>query len=105
MYGRVSSRSGAKPRRSLGELLGEGAEGARRAEQSRVQEVEERPEIDEPVLDGRARQRDPASRAERLDGAGLLGAGVLDGLRLVENDQRPLGLGQPRRGGESARTW
>ena len=72
------------------------AELLRGAEQPRSQEVEERPEIPEAVLHRRAREGEARAPAERLDRARLLGAGVLDGLRLVEHDEAPLALEQPR---------
>ena len=43
-----------------------------------------------------------ALRVELLDGARLLGAGILDGLRLVEHRQTPGRLRQPRRAQEPA---
>ncbi len=68
----------------------------RAAQQARLQEVEERPEVAEPVLDGRAGQRHANACSHGLRRARLPGAGVLDGLRLVEDDEPPFALAEPR---------
>ena len=54
-----------------------------------------------PVFDGRSGQRNARARLEALDGLGLLGVRVLDGLRLVQDHEAP---GDPRsaRAGGSA---
>ena len=78
----------------LGEALGVAGELPRRAEQARVDEVEDRPEIAEAVLDRRAGQRDARLRLQRLGRPGLPGARVLDRLRLVEDGQAPVDLGE-----------
>src|SRR5207249_8366140 len=46
--------------RSIGQPLGERRELVRRAQQARVQEVVERPQISQAILDGRAGKRDAA---------------------------------------------
>ena len=70
-----------------GEALREGRELLRGAEQAGVHEVEERPQVGEAVLDGRAGEGDPRPAGELLGRPRLAGAGVLDGLRLVEDDE------------------
>ena len=67
----------------------------RRSQQPRIDEVENGPEIAEPVLDGGAGQRESCMRLQPFDGPRLLGIGVLDGLRLVHDDQMPGGFGDP----------
>ena len=57
----------------------------RGAEQSRVQKVEQAPQLAEMVLDRRAAQREPMLAAQQPRGLGPGGCGVLDGLRLVED--------------------
>ena len=79
-----------------GHLPGGAREGARAPQEPGIQEVEQRPEVAEPVLDRGARQGDPGAAAELLDRARLPGPGVLDRLGLVEDDQRPGGLAEPR---------
>ena len=59
------------------------------AEQARQQEVEERPQVAEMVLDRRAGQGDARARGQLLGRPRLLRARVLDGLRFVEDDQVP----------------
>ena len=80
--------------RPVGQALDEVRELPGRAEQTGIDEVEDRPQVAEPVLDRRAGQGDARAGLERLDGAGLLGRRVLDRLGLVEDDE------PPRRGGE-----
>src|SRR5439155_12839750 len=65
------------------ERLREARERARRSEEPRVQEVEERPEIGEPVLHRRPGEREPAPPAERFHRARLPCYRVLCVLRLV----------------------
>ena len=103
MYGRTSSRSGAvRVVRPLRQALGEARELLAGAEQAGIDEVEDGPEVPEPILDGGAGERDPRLRVELLDRARLLGAGILDGLRLVEHGQAPRDLRQPGRAQERA---
>ena len=90
MYGRTSSRSGAYGLCGCVESrLRERRERLAGAEQAGVDEVEDRPEIAEAVLDRRAGERDARPRVDLLGGARLLGAGVLDRLRLVEDGESP----------------
>ena len=72
-----------------------GAEAARVAEQTGVDEVEERPEVAGAVLDRRAGQGEACPRLQGLDGARLARGGILDGLGLVEHDEAPRHLRQP----------
>ena len=65
-----------------------------RAEQAGVDDVHDRPELVEPVLDRRARHRERAARVEPAQRARPLGGGVLDVLRLVE--QQPVPADQRR---------
>ena len=67
----------------------------RGAEQTGAAEVEQRPEIDERVLDRRAGEEQAVATIQRLDGVGLLGLGVLDRLGLVEHHQAPRLLLEP----------
>jgi hypothetical protein len=66
------------------------AENARGAEEPGVQEVEDRPQVAEPVLHRGSGERESRARSHGFHGARLLGARVLDRLRLVEDRQRPL---------------
>jgi hypothetical protein len=81
--------------RPLGEALHETGERLRRPEQAGIEEVEDRPQIAKIILNRRAGERDAALRVEGLDRAGLLGLGVLDRLRLVDNGETPAGLAEP----------
>ena len=94
-------------RRNRGVLqpLDERAELFGRAQQSGVQEIEERPEIRKPILDGRAGQGDPTAGGQFLHGSGLLRAGVLDRLGFVEDRQPPAMRLHPVRCGRACRTW
>ena len=58
-----------------------------------VGELQDRPQVGEPVLHRRAGDRDPVARRQRADRGGLLGGGVLDRLRLVDDDPAPVDLG------------
>jgi hypothetical protein len=49
--------------------------------------VEEAPQLLQAVLDGRAAQRDAEAAAQVVGRARDLAVGVLDGLRLVEDDR------------------
>ena len=60
-----------------------------RAEQAGVDDVHDRPELVEPVLDRRARHRERAARVEPAQRPRPLGGGVLDVLRLVEQQPVP----------------
>ena len=64
-----------------------------RAEQARVDDVHDRPELAEPVLDRRAGHRELPARGEPAQRLRALGRGVLDVLRLVEQHPVP---GDPR---------
>ncbi len=75
--------------------LDEAGEGLRRPEQPRIEEIEDRPQVAKIVLDRRAGERDAALGLQRLDGAGLPGAGVLDRLRFVDDGEPPAGLADP----------
>ena len=55
-----------------------------------VHRIEDRPEFAEPVLDGRPGQRQLLSGAQLPHRPGRLGVRVLDHLRLVEHDGRPV---------------
>ena len=68
----------------------------RRPEQARVDEVEDGPQVAQPVLDRRTGERKSCLGVQFLGGAGLLGFGILDGLSFVEHHQAPRGLRQPR---------
>ena len=65
-----------------------------RPEQPRVEEVHDRVQLGQAVLDRCACQRDPVARGQRADRAGLLGVPGLDVLRLVERDSLPLHAGE-----------
>ena len=67
----------------------------RAAEHAGVEELEDGPEVVEPVLDGRAGEGEPARGAQEAGGLGGLGAGVLDGLGLVEDDALELDRAKP----------
>ena len=60
-----------------------------RAEEPGVQELHDRPQVADVVLDRRAGERDAVGGGERAGGARLLGLGVLDVLGLVEHDRGP----------------
>ena len=71
-----------------------GAERARRAQHAGVQEFDQRPQLAQMVFDWRAGEREtmvPAQQPRRLR---RFGVGVLDGLRLVEDDVVRLDLAQ-----------
>ena len=59
------------------------------AQQAPVGEVHQAPQLLQPVLDGRAGQRQPEGRGQRVRGARGLAVGVLDRLRLVEDHGVP----------------
>ena len=83
--------------RPVGEAFDEGRKLLRRSQQSRIDEVEDRPQVAEPILDRRAGQRNARFGLELLDRFGLLGGRVLDGLRFVEHHQSPWCSFEPRR--------
>eukprot|EP00760_Papus_ankaliazontas_P001886 PhM_4_TR1071/c0_g1_i1/m.26886 len=61
-------------------------EGLVRAQELRVYEVEQGPQLDQPVLDGRARHEDAVRRRDGLAGDGRRGLGVADKVALIEHD-------------------
>ena len=61
-----------------------------RAEQARVDDVHDRPQLAEPVLDRRAGHRDPPPRAQPAQRTRALRRRVLDVLRLVEQQPVPV---------------
>ena len=65
-----------------------------RAEQAGVGELHQRPQVGQPVLHRGTGDRDPVPGRQRPDGARLPGGGVLDGLRLVDDQPVPVDLGQ-----------
>jgi hypothetical protein len=65
------------------------------AEQPWTAEIEDRPQIAQMVLHGRAGQHDAGARVEPFDGAGLSGRGVFDRLGFVQHDQPPRSSPQP----------
>ena len=60
-----------------------------RADETGIGEVEDRPEVAEPVLDRRARERDAHARGDAAELLRGVARGVLDGLRLVEDHLAP----------------
>jgi Tripartite tricarboxylate transporter TctA family len=66
----------------------------RRSEQAGVGELEDGPQVGQPVLDRGAGHRDPGRRWDRADRRRLLGGGVLDRLGLVHHDPRPVDLAE-----------
>ena len=68
-----------------------------RAEQPRVDDVHDRPQLAEPVLDRRARHRDAAPRRQPPQRARALRRRVLDVLRLVEQQPVPVDARERRR--------
>ena len=67
------------------------------AEHARVEELEDRPELAQVVLDRRAAHRQAILAAEQAGGLGGLAVGVLDRLRLVEDHVVELELARARR--------
>ncbi len=72
--------------RSIGEAFDERRKLLRRSQQSGIDEVEDRPQVAEPVLDGRTGQGNARVGSELFDHFGLLGGRVLDSLGLVKHD-------------------
>src|SRR3981189_2380405 len=66
------------------------------ADQPRIKELHQRPQIAHVVLDRSAGERDAIAAFERARGSGQLALRILDVLRLVQNDSRPRVLGQRR---------
>ena len=91
--------------RPVGEALDEGRELLGRAQQAGIDEVEDRPQVAEPVLDRRAGERDARVGLERLDGLGLLGRRILDRLGLVEDGQPPARRSRARARAPASRSW
>ena len=63
-----------------------------RADEARVGEVEDRPQVAEPVLDRRAGEREPGAGRDAAQLLGGLAGRVLDRLRLVEHDRAPTSI-------------
>ena len=80
---------------AVAQFLGELLEFGLRAQQARTEKIEQRPEIGQAVLHGRAGQDDAGVGLEPLDGLRLPGGRVLDGLGLVQHRQLPADLHQP----------
>ena len=91
--------------RPVGEALDEGRKLLRRSQQSGIDEVEDRPQVAEPVLDRRAGQGNARFGLELLDRSGLLGGRILDGLRLVEHHQSPRCRCRATASGPESRSW
>ena len=70
------------------------AERPRAAEQTGVEDLHDRPQLGQPILDRGAGQRHPAGRGNRPNRPGLSGAGVLDLVGLVEHKPTPADLGE-----------
>jgi hypothetical protein len=70
-------------------MLGEGREFLGGAQKPGVDEIEQRPQIAEAVLDRRTRHGDTGIGLQQLHRPGLLGARILDCLRLVKNGEAP----------------
>ena len=86
--------------RPVCETLGEACEFLAGTEQAGIDEIEDRPEVSEPILHRRTSERDPCLRLELFDGPCLLCARVLDGLGFVKNHEPPRNLEQSRRSQE-----
>ena len=70
-------------------------EGLRGAEQTRIDEIEYRPQVAQIVFDRRAGEDDARLGLQGFDGPGLFGVGVLDRLGFVENHEAPGRLADP----------
>jgi hypothetical protein len=82
------------PARGLVALALDGAgkalvEARQRAQQAGVAGLHDRPQLAQPVLDGRARQRQAKARLQAEHRLGALGCRVLDGLGLVQHQRGP----------------
>ncbi len=62
-----------------------------RTDEARVGEVEDGPEIGDPVLDGRTGERQASVRTDAAQLLGGIAGRVLDGLRFVEHHRAPHG--------------
>jgi hypothetical protein len=62
------------------------------AEKTGIEKFHDRPQIADVIFDRCAGQRDAIIAFERASGPRLLGFGVLDVLRLIENYARPVDL-------------
>ena len=82
--------------RPLGQAFGIAGELFGVAQQTRVDEIEDRPQVAQVILDRRAGQRDPRPCLQRLRRFGLPGVRILDRLRLVQNDKPPICLREHR---------
>ena len=92
MNGAVTLRSSSVASRSPLALDGHGealAEAPSAAEEARVEDVHQGPQLRQPVLDGRAGQGDASARVHGSHRAGLRRARVLHLLRLVEHQASP----------------
>ncbi len=65
------------------------AEPGLRAQEPRVEELHDRPQLRQPVLDRRTGQGNTVGRSKLADGLRLLGVGVLDVLRFIEDHIAP----------------
>ena len=75
--------------RLVPELFRKSGKLSRRAQQTGVEKIKQRPQIGQPVFYRRPRHGNANACAQRLDRFGLLDAGALDGLRLIEYDHIP----------------
>ena len=75
---------------TLGQSFGIAGELFGVAQQTRVDEIEDRPQVAQVILDRRAGQRDPCPCLQRFRRFGLTGVRILDRLRLVQNDEPPI---------------
>jgi hypothetical protein len=67
-----------------------------RTQEARIQELEDRPQLGEPILDRRTRECDPKLRPQCTRGLRRTRCGVLDVLRLIQRHHRPIHIGQHR---------
>ena len=82
----LSARNASSAARAASPSLRERRDELRpRADETGVREVEDRPEVAEAVLDGRAGERDARARGDPPELLRGLAGGVLDRLRLVED--------------------
>src|SRR5262249_10856249 len=73
----------------VGEAFDVGGKLLRRAQESGINEIEDRPQIAQSVLNGRAGESNTRLRLELFDRLGLLRGWILDGLRLIKHRQLP----------------
>ncbi len=76
----------------LFEAAREAAECLAGTQQSGANEIEQRPQIAQPVLYRRAGEREPHAALQGLDRLRLTRCRILDGLRFIEHHQRPMRL-------------